>query len=139
MRLESNSPAASPTATETDQSSLHFHDISKKGTRRWCSMQLCGNRLKVAACAARRCLHARKRQNIKFKTDVHEEREATPENRRVSGVSFSGSKRHTTGSAVEHMRIELIRKYLPMCITPLGCSGRALIRYSSIGQVRHVS
>jgi predicted RNA-binding Zn ribbon-like protein len=33
---------------------LHFRDISKKGTRRWCSMQLCGNRLKVAAYAARR-------------------------------------------------------------------------------------
>ena len=32
---------------------LHFHDTSKKGTRRWCSMQLCGNRLKVAAYAAR--------------------------------------------------------------------------------------
>jgi predicted RNA-binding Zn ribbon-like protein len=32
---------------------LHFHDISKKGTRRWCSMQLCGNRAKVAAYAAR--------------------------------------------------------------------------------------
>ena len=32
---------------------LHFQDISKKGTRRWCSMQLCGNRLKVAAYAAR--------------------------------------------------------------------------------------
>lgn len=33
---------------------LHFHDISKKGTRRWCSMRFCGNRLKVAAYAARR-------------------------------------------------------------------------------------
>jgi len=33
---------------------LHFYDRSKKGTRRWCSMQLCGNRLKVAAYAARR-------------------------------------------------------------------------------------
>ena len=33
---------------------LHFYDICKKGTRRWCSMQLCGNRLKVAAYAARR-------------------------------------------------------------------------------------
>ncbi|MGC2194886.1 MAG: ABATE domain-containing protein [Terriglobales bacterium] len=33
---------------------LHFQDISKKGTRRWCSMQLCGNRLKVAAYAARK-------------------------------------------------------------------------------------
>lgn len=32
---------------------LHFCDTSKKGTRRWCSMQLCGNRLKVAAYAAR--------------------------------------------------------------------------------------
>lgn len=32
---------------------LHFYDTSKKGTRRWCSMKLCGNRLKVAAYAAR--------------------------------------------------------------------------------------
>ena len=32
-----------------DQCVLHFRDTSKKGTRRWCSMQLCGNRLKVAA------------------------------------------------------------------------------------------
>ena len=32
---------------------LHFYDTSKKGTRRWCSMQLCGNRSKVAAYAAR--------------------------------------------------------------------------------------
>ncbi len=36
-----------------DQCVLLFHDISKKGARRWCSMQLCGNRLKVAAYAAR--------------------------------------------------------------------------------------
>ena len=35
---------------------LHFQDTSKKGTRRWCSMQLCGNRLKVAAYAARQRL-----------------------------------------------------------------------------------
>jgi predicted RNA-binding Zn ribbon-like protein len=33
---------------------LHFLDTSKKGTRRWCSMRLCGNRLKVAAYAARK-------------------------------------------------------------------------------------
>jgi predicted RNA-binding Zn ribbon-like protein len=32
----------------------HFLDTSKKGTRRWCSMRLCGNRFKVAAYAARR-------------------------------------------------------------------------------------
>jgi predicted RNA-binding Zn ribbon-like protein len=37
-----------------DRCVLHFVDTSKKGTRRWCSMQLCGNRLKVAAYAARR-------------------------------------------------------------------------------------
>lgn len=36
---------------------LHFYDTSKKGTRHWCSMQLCGNRLKVAAYAARQRLH----------------------------------------------------------------------------------
>lgn len=36
-----------------DNCVLHFHDSSKKGTRRWCSMQLCGNRFKVAAYAAR--------------------------------------------------------------------------------------
>jgi len=35
---------------------LHFQDTSKKGTRRWCSMQLCGNRLKVAAYATRQRL-----------------------------------------------------------------------------------
>jgi predicted RNA-binding Zn ribbon-like protein len=39
---------------------LHFHDTSKRGTRRWCSMQLCGNRLKVAAYAARRRQRAHK-------------------------------------------------------------------------------
>ena len=32
---------------------LHFYDVSKKGTRRLCSMKSCGNRLKVAAYAAR--------------------------------------------------------------------------------------
>jgi predicted RNA-binding Zn ribbon-like protein len=39
-----------------DQCVLQFHDTSKKGTRRWCSMQLCGNRLKVATYAARHLL-----------------------------------------------------------------------------------
>jgi len=28
---------------------LHFLDISKKGSRRWCSMNICGNKFKVAA------------------------------------------------------------------------------------------
>lgn len=36
-----------------DNCVLHFRDTSKKGTRRWCSMQLCGNRFKVAEYAAR--------------------------------------------------------------------------------------
>jgi predicted RNA-binding Zn ribbon-like protein len=33
---------------------LHFYDTSKNGTRRWCSMQICGNRSKVAAYAKRK-------------------------------------------------------------------------------------
>ncbi|HYM01174.1 MAG TPA: CGNR zinc finger domain-containing protein [Blastocatellia bacterium] len=33
---------------------LHFYDTSKKGTRRWCSMQICGNRFKVAAYSQRK-------------------------------------------------------------------------------------
>ena len=28
---------------------VHFFDTSKKGSRRWCSMNICGNKLKVAA------------------------------------------------------------------------------------------
>ncbi|WP_437968681.1 CGNR zinc finger domain-containing protein [Sorangium sp. So ce260] len=28
---------------------LYFHDVSRNHTRRWCSMELCGNRMKVAA------------------------------------------------------------------------------------------
>jgi predicted RNA-binding Zn ribbon-like protein len=28
---------------------VHFFDTSKKGSRRWCSMTICGNKLKVAA------------------------------------------------------------------------------------------
>lgn len=27
---------------------IYFHDVSKNHTRRWCSMELCGNRIKVA-------------------------------------------------------------------------------------------
>ncbi|MGA7157351.1 MAG: ABATE domain-containing protein [Acidobacteriaceae bacterium] len=33
---------------------VHFFDTSKKGSRRWCSMNLCGNKLKVAAYQQRR-------------------------------------------------------------------------------------
>ena len=43
--------------TETDSSRIrkcescvvHFFDTSKKGSRRWCSMNICGNKLKVAS------------------------------------------------------------------------------------------
>lgn len=33
---------------------LYFYDDSRTGRRRWCSMALCGNRMKVAALARRR-------------------------------------------------------------------------------------
>ena len=33
---------------------LHFFDTSKKGSRRWCSMNICGNKLKVAAYQSRK-------------------------------------------------------------------------------------
>ncbi|WP_330296421.1 CGNR zinc finger domain-containing protein [Streptomyces sp. NBC_00503] len=32
---------------------LHFHDISRNGTRRWCSMAACGNRAKASRHYAR--------------------------------------------------------------------------------------
>lgn len=49
--------AAADLLSETETSRLrkcescvvHFFDTSKKGSRRWCSMNICGNRLKVAA------------------------------------------------------------------------------------------
>jgi predicted RNA-binding Zn ribbon-like protein len=33
---------------------VHFFDTSKKGSRRWCSMNICGNKLKVAAYQCRK-------------------------------------------------------------------------------------
>lgn len=36
---------------------LHFFDTSKKGSRRWCSMNICGNKLKVAAYQKRKRAH----------------------------------------------------------------------------------
>jgi predicted RNA-binding Zn ribbon-like protein len=39
---------------------LHFYDTSKKGTRVWCSMNLCGNRAKVKAYADRQRVEAEK-------------------------------------------------------------------------------
>ena len=34
---------------ESESCVIHFYDTSKRGSRRWCSMNICGNRLKVAA------------------------------------------------------------------------------------------
>jgi predicted RNA-binding Zn ribbon-like protein len=39
---------------ESESCVLHFYDTSKKGSRRWCSMNICGNKLKVAAYQRRR-------------------------------------------------------------------------------------
>jgi predicted RNA-binding Zn ribbon-like protein len=58
-------PIAAATAdllTEVDPSRIrkcescimHFYDVSKKSSRRWCSMNICGNRVKVAAYRQRR-------------------------------------------------------------------------------------
>jgi predicted RNA-binding Zn ribbon-like protein len=39
---------------------VHFLDTSKKGSRRWCSMNICGNRIKVAAYQQRKRAAAKK-------------------------------------------------------------------------------
>jgi predicted RNA-binding Zn ribbon-like protein len=39
---------------EAESCVVHFYDTSRKGSRRWCSMNICGNRLKVAAYQRRR-------------------------------------------------------------------------------------
>lgn len=39
---------------EAESCVVHFYDTSKKGSRRWCSMNICGNKLKVAAYQRRR-------------------------------------------------------------------------------------
>lgn len=41
-------------ACEGEDCGLVFHDTSRAGSRRWCSMQRCGNRAKVRAHRARR-------------------------------------------------------------------------------------
>jgi len=41
---------------ESESCVVHFYDTSKKGSRRWCSMNICGNKLKVAAYQRRRRL-----------------------------------------------------------------------------------
>jgi predicted RNA-binding Zn ribbon-like protein len=58
--------AAADLLTEMDSSRIrkcescvvHFFDTSKKGSRRWCSMNICGNKLKVAAYQRRKRVSA---------------------------------------------------------------------------------
>jgi len=40
---------------------VHFLDTSRKGSRRWCSMNICGNKLKVAAYQKRKRAGAKKK------------------------------------------------------------------------------
>lgn len=53
-----------------DNCVLHFYDTSKKGTRIWCSMNLCGNRAKVAAYADRKRAAAESAHRIRPKRSV---------------------------------------------------------------------
>jgi predicted RNA-binding Zn ribbon-like protein len=41
--------AESPRIRKCESCVIHFFDKSKKGSRRWCSMNICGNKLKVAS------------------------------------------------------------------------------------------
>lgn len=45
-----------------DSCVVHFFDVSKKGSRRWCSMNICGNKRKVAAYRKRKCRSDRQRR-----------------------------------------------------------------------------
>ncbi len=47
--LLSHIPVSRIRKCESESCVVHFYDTSKKGSRRWCSMNICGNRLKVAA------------------------------------------------------------------------------------------
>ncbi len=47
LRLLSDDPARIKACAHPD-CVLHFHDATKNGTRRWCSMAVCGNRAKAA-------------------------------------------------------------------------------------------
>jgi len=53
------SESNTPRIRKCESCVVHFLDISKKGARRWCSMNICGNKLKVAA------YQRRKREQIR--------------------------------------------------------------------------
>ena len=44
---------------------VHFLDTSKKGSRRWCSMNICGNKIKVAAYQERKRAAGKKVRSIR--------------------------------------------------------------------------
>ena len=46
---------------------VHFLDTSKKGSRRWCSMNICGNKIKVAAYQQRKRAAEKKMRRISRK------------------------------------------------------------------------
>jgi predicted RNA-binding Zn ribbon-like protein len=46
---------------QCESCAVHFFDASRKGSRRWCSMNLCGNKLKVAAYQTRKRAAASRR------------------------------------------------------------------------------
>src|SRR5258708_3040340 len=64
--------AAADLLSETESSRIrkcescvvHFFDTSKKGSRRWCSMNICGNKLKVAAYQKRKREDSATRNNL---------------------------------------------------------------------------
>jgi predicted RNA-binding Zn ribbon-like protein len=43
------SVVAPPRVRKCEACIIHYYDTSKKGSRRWCSMNICGNKVKVAA------------------------------------------------------------------------------------------
>lgn len=53
VRLLSTADVGLVRRCEADDCTLWFHDRTKSHRRRWCSMALCGNRMKVAAYRAR--------------------------------------------------------------------------------------
>ena len=61
--LLSNVPAAR--LRKCEACIVHFLDTSKKGSRRWCSMNICGNKIKVAAYQERKRAAGKKVRSIR--------------------------------------------------------------------------
>ncbi|WP_422665694.1 CGNR zinc finger domain-containing protein [Achromobacter xylosoxidans] len=54
VELLTDTPLALVRQCEAHDCTLMFHDRTKSHRRRWCSMALCGNRMKVAAFRSRK-------------------------------------------------------------------------------------